>query len=276
MRSPSRILLNTPHIEIWPAALLRARSSADARLLARADRVLRRKHDGAFLAASGRSGLVPMRPRLAQEAGIEAALETLQGVRVDRTVARDARSLPLDDLSAEHAALGIPADYATSTGLDAVAEPDRLRLAGRDRYGRPLWLLAPAAAAWGRMRADAAREGVSLEAISGFRSRAYQRGIFARKLARGLAIEAILAVNAAPGHSEHHGGCAIDIGTADEPAAEENFEATPAFAWLQRHAKRHGFSLSYPRDNTHGVVYEPWHWRWRPSGAARTGAACLG
>ena len=49
----------------------------------------------------------------------------------------------------------------------------------------------------------------------------------------------------------------------DEPPAEESFETTPAFAWLSQHAARHGFSLSYPRGNPHGIVYEPWHWRFR-------------
>ena len=73
----------------------------------------------------------------------------------------------------------------------------------------------------------------------------------------------ILQVNAAPGYSEHHGGEALDIGTPGEPPAEESFETTPAFAWLSQHAARHGFSLSYPRDNPHGIVYEPWHWRFR-------------
>ena len=43
--------------------------------------------------------------------------------------------------------------------------------------------------------------------------------------------------------------------------AEASFEATPAFAWLQRNATRHRFHLSYPRDNPHGITYEPWHWR---------------
>jgi LAS superfamily LD-carboxypeptidase LdcB len=22
--------------------------------------------------------------------------------------------------------------------------------------------------------------------------------------------------------------------------------------------------MSYPRDNPHGIVYEPWHWCWQP------------
>ena len=68
-------------------------------------------------------------------------------------------------------------------------------------------------------------------------------------------------VNAAPGFSEHHSGLALDIGTQDEPPAEESFERTAAFAWLRDHAGEHGFVMSYPRDNPHGIVYEPWHWR---------------
>ena len=52
--------------------------------------------------------------------------------------------------------------------------------------------------------------------------------------------------------------CAITPG--DRPA-EESFEATAAFAWLGEYAGRHGFGLSYPRGNPHGIVYEPWHWR---------------
>ena len=64
-----------------------------------------------------------------------------------------------------------------------------------------------------------------------------------------------------PGWSEHHSGRALDISAPGEPAAEESFEATPAFAWLTTNAGAHGFTMSYPRDNPHGIVHEPWHWR---------------
>ena len=111
------------------------------------------------------------------------------------------------------------------------------------------------------MRGAALRDGVLLEAISGYRSHDYQLGIFERKRARGLEVDEILQVNAAPGYSEHHSGLALDIGTPDEPPAEESFERTPAFAWLREHAGEHDFAMSYPRDNPHGIVYEPWHWR---------------
>ena len=67
------------------------------------------------------------------------------------------------------------------------------------------------------MHGDAMRDGIVLEAISGYRSHDYQLGIFERKLARGQTVDEILAVNAAPGYSEHHGGRALDIGTPDEP-----------------------------------------------------------
>ena len=43
---------------------------------------------------------------------------------------------------------------------------------------------------------------------------------------------------------------------------EEEFERSDAFAWLTRRAGEFGFRMSYPRDNPHGVAYEPWHWAW--------------
>ena len=52
MRTRPTLLVNTADIELWPAWLLHARGSRDARLLARADYVLRRKRDGRYLAAS--------------------------------------------------------------------------------------------------------------------------------------------------------------------------------------------------------------------------------
>ena len=259
--SPRKLsLLNTEAIELSPASLLRPRGSADARTLARARWVLRRKRDGRFLAAELAEGLQPLVPRLAREPGLEAALDVL-----DSPSPRGARAmpaaLPLDRIGERLHGLGLEADaYAARTGLALVAEPDWLAFAGHDRWRRPLWLHPTARRAWHAMREAAAGDGVVLEAISGYRSHDYQLGIFERKRARGQALEQILTVNAAPGYSEHHGGNALDIGTTNEPPAEESFERTPAFAWLQEHAGDFGFVMSYPRDNPHGIVYEPWHW----------------
>lgn len=117
-----------------------------------------------------------------------------------------------------------------------------------------------AALAWRHMQRAAQTENIILDAISGYRGHAYQHGIFKRKLARGQTVQEILKVNAAPGYSEHHSGRAIDIGTPNEPPAEESFENTAAFSWLMKHAADFGFRLSYPRNNPHDIDYEPWHW----------------
>ena len=114
-------------------------------------------------------------------------------------------ALPLHRLVERLELLGVDAaGYEARTGLPQVPEPDRLALAGFDRYQRALWLAPGAANGWARMRIAAQRDGVALEAISGYRSHDYQLGIFERKLARGQAVPEILQVNAAPGYSEHH------------------------------------------------------------------------
>ena len=270
MRGRAARLRSTAGIEIWPGGLLRARSNRDARVLVRAHQVLRRKRDGRYLAALLAEGFMPLLPRWRQEAGIDEALAALDAHPGHlRPGIERIGELPLHRLHERLQALGIDAGgYARRTGLALVAEPEWLAFAGRDRFQRPLWLHVDAARGWGRLRDAAARDGVVLDAVSGYRSHDYQLGIFERKLARGDDIPAILQVNAAPGYSEHHSGRALDIGTPGEPPAEESFEATPAFAWLQANAGALGFTMSYPRGNPHGIVHEPWHWRF--DGPART------
>lgn len=255
MRLREQRLINTERVEAVPAWLARARGNATARRLAQSEWLLRRKSDGRFLAALAGESLQPLDPAaMAAHSGIGDALRAVArgfGVEVE-----------LDDGPGPYMALGIPDDYGEAHQLLPVVEPAELVHAGRDRYQRPLWLLAPAARAWQRMREAALADGVLLDAISGYRSHAYQLGIFARKLARGQTVEQILIVNAAPGYSEHHSGCAIDIGTRGEPAAEESFENTQAFEWLTQRAGEFGFTMSYPRGNPHGITYEPWHFRY--------------
>ena len=268
MRGQPNILINTPEIELWPGGLLRARSNHDARALSRARHVLRRNRDGCYLAVDLPEGVRPLVYRLRHEPGLGAALEALgtaarRRAGLSHSVESRIGELSLGRLHDRLQALGITTSYGERTGLTLIAEPDWLALAGFDRYRRPLWLHASAARAWTHLRDAALRDDVVLEAISGYRSHDYQLGIFERKRARGLSVDEILTVNAAPGYSEHHSGLALDIGAPGEPPAEESFEHTAAFAWLRDHASGYGFVMSYPRDNPHGIVYEPWHWCWR-------------
>ncbi len=261
MRALPRHLLNTPEIEAWPAGLLHARSNAHARRLALDAWLLRNKSDGHYLATVDHDGRLHAlaAPRRDGAAALAHAHDTVR--RHDGKSIHRSELLPIHGLAAKLDALGLDARaYSERSNLPLVPEPAVLALAGHDRYHRALWLDASAARAWQRMREAARADGVMLDAISGYRSHAYQLGIFARKRARGLSVEDILTVNAAPGFSEHHSGRALDIGTPEQLPAEEAFETTSAFAWLQAHANDHGFHLSYPRGNPHGIVYEPWHW----------------
>lgn len=162
----------------------------------------------------------------------------------------------------EAQALGIPRDYGRVHGLRLAREPLDLTCIGNDIHARAQWLAPRAARAFSRMRETAAADRIALQVVSAFRSAEYQLDIIKRKLERGQTIDEILRVSAAPGYSEHHSGRVVDLTTPGYAALEEEFENSPAFAWLREHASRFGFALSYPRDNPHGIAYEPWHWCW--------------
>lgn len=162
--------------------------------------------------------------------------------------------------------LGIAADVVRSRRLPLHGEARRLTPVGLGTDGRDKVLVPGAAAGWSAMREAAAGDGCELLLVSAFRSYAFQARLIRDKLAKGRAIDEILTVNAPPGCSEHHTGRAVDIGTPGCPPLEEDFERTPAFAWLAAHAAAFGFRMSYPRDNAEGYLHEPWHWCWHRPG----------
>lgn len=159
-------------------------------------------------------------------------------------------------------ALGVPRGYARRHRLRRAREPRHLAFIGYDTQGRTQWLSPQAAKAWLGMRGAAADAGIELQVVSAFRSVAYQLGILRRKLASGQTMEEILRVSAAPGYSEHHTGHALDLTAPGFAALESEFERSPAFDWLGANAASHGFRMSYPHGNPHGIAYEPWHWCW--------------
>lgn len=161
--------------------------------------------------------------------------------------------------------LGIPADYAQARTLRVQREPSKLVHAGRSPAGRSIQLTPRTAAAWEKMRRAADLDHVTLLPISGFRSVARQADLIRTKRESGEPIARILRVLAAPGCSEHHSGRALDIGCPGYTGLTPSFGRTRAFRWLKQHARRFGFSLSYPRHNRHRICYEPWHWCWRPA-----------
>ena len=115
------------------------------------------------------------------------------------------------------------------------------------------------------MIAQAKSENVQLGVISGFRTLADQDYLyFGLKAERGQNARTRAEVSAPPGYSEHHTGYAVDF--IDEDRSEthliESFENTPAFKWLEDNAAYYSFEMSFPKDNSSNVSYEPWHWRY--------------
>ncbi|HWM27354.1 MAG TPA: M15 family metallopeptidase [Woeseiaceae bacterium] len=159
-----------------------------------------------------------------------------------------------------HRDLGIPADYAALRKLPHYAEAADLVDVGPNLVGRMQRLTPEAADRWRRMTAAADKDGIRLLIVSGFRSFDYQAELIRKKLNAGQAIGEILKVNAAPGFSQHHTGMAIDVASPGSRPLTEEFEESDAFRWLTGNAGKFGFSLTYPRDNIWGFVYEPWHW----------------
>lgn len=166
------------------------------------------------------------------------------------------------------ASLGISDALLASKGLPFYSDARELALAETGSCGRQHLLIPQAAAAWQAMRAAARNDGIVLEIVSAFRDVEEQAQIIRDKLARGMAMEAILALSAPPGYSEHHTGRAVDVNTPGCAAREEPFEDTEAFRWLVEQAGRFGFGLSYPRGNALGFIYEPWHWFYLPGARA--------
>lgn len=164
------------------------------------------------------------------------------------------------------ASLGISDELLATKRLPHYPDAQELTVAETDADGRDYLLIPQAAEAWRTMKQAAHRDGIVIELVSAFRDIERQADIIRAKLAKGMPIETILTLSAPPGYSEHHTGRAVDINTPGCEATEEPFEHTDAFRWLVEHAVRFRFTLSYPRGNDLGFIYEPWHWCYQPAG----------
>ncbi len=158
--------------------------------------------------------------------------------------------------------LGIPADYGIRYRMCLQPEAKTLVPVGRDIFDRDQRLVPAAATAWTRLQTAASGHAIELKLVSAFRGVNYQANLFRRKLEQGQSIDDILKVSAPPGYSEHHSGQAIDVTTPGIKPLEPEFGETKAYRWLRSNAGIYGFKESYPRENRHGIAWEPWHWRY--------------
>jgi D-alanyl-D-alanine carboxypeptidase len=113
------------------------------------------------------------------------------------------------------------------------------------------------------LRRAAKANGTPVDVLVAYRSYARQAALF-KKRVQQEGRDSAISKTARPGHSEHQLGTTIDFRSEGQVDVSENWESTPAGAWMARNAWRYGFLMSYPRDREAVTCYryEPWHFRY--------------
>ncbi|MED0939848.1 M15 family metallopeptidase [Bacillus mobilis] len=126
------------------------------------------------------------------------------------------------------------------------------------------YLRKEAAEALERLFDLAKKEGIELNAVSGFRSYDYQKNLYANNVKR-KGQEHTDRFSAKPGHSEHQTGLTMDVSSKSaNNELELTFANTKEGKWLKENAYRAGFIIRYPKgkESITGYAYEPWHIRY--------------
>ncbi|GGD94315.1 M15 family metallopeptidase [Paenibacillus nasutitermitis] len=121
-----------------------------------------------------------------------------------------------------------------------------------------------AASALEKLFAGAKEDGITLKAVSGYRSYATQKAIFDRNKKLKGEKEAN-KTSARPGQSEHQTGLTMDVSSASVGySLEQSFGDTKEGKWLRSHAAEYGFIIRYPKgaEKLTEYSYEPWHVRY--------------
>jgi len=174
--------------------------------------------------------------------------------------------------------------YAFLTGkFDPVVHPDFVPVAGKYTDGDPYVLHQDTYAAFKKMHAAAAQDGVQLVMVSATRNFARQKQIWEAKWNGQRLLEgkekadvvypdpadrarAILRYSSMPGTSRHHWGTDIDLNALTNRHFEQG-EGKKVYDWLQANAAAFGFCQPYtPKGDArpNGYEEERWHWSYLP------------
>lgn len=152
----------------------------------------------------------------------------------------------------------LPDNYDYEGNLTTI--PDKYINGSLKQIDKDVWpyMQAMIEAAWA--------DGVKLYVWSPYRSYDTQNMLFQKQVNRckdrGIsadkAEEEAAKVVARPGTSEHHTGLAADFNMADD-----KFETTEMYKWMQEHAADYGFIMRYSgeKQSVTGVIHESWHYR---------------
>ncbi|XAS66168.1 M15 family metallopeptidase [Micrococcaceae bacterium Sec5.7] len=115
-----------------------------------------------------------------------------------------------------------------------------------------------------RLFSVAASAGITMTAVSGYRSYAAQSSLYSSYVvAYGQAYAE--TISARPGYSEHQTGLAMDLGNPNGACGlQACFAGTPSGSYAAANAWKYGFIIRYPDGLSAitGYTYEPWHLRY--------------
>ena len=145
--------------------------------------------------------------------------------------------------------------------LEEDYEPDNLETISKRFALEGMEMVSEAKNAFEDMAKDAEKEGLSIIAMSCYRSYNYQVKIY-NQYVKADGQEKVDTYSGRPGHSEHQTGLAVDV--YNGKVNYTKFESTKEFEWMNEHAYKYGFILRFPKDkeNETGYMYESWHYRY--------------
>ena len=117
--------------------------------------------------------------------------------------------------------------------------------------------------------------GLPVYLSSGYRSYDEQNYLYQRKIGQGYSADEAATIVARPGTSEHQTGLACDITDRYRETKDSSLENTETYHWLSEHCAEYGFVVRYPADKSGsadsitGIIYEPWHFRYVGTEAAK-------
>ena len=129
-------------------------------------------------------------------------------------------------------------------------------------------LVSEAKEAFETLSQEAKKDGMTIIAMSSYRSYDYQVNLY-NNYVKSDGKDAADTYSDRPGFSEHQTGLAVDIYNKELPYT--SFEETKEFEWMQKNAYKYGFILRFPKDkvNITGYQYEAWHYRYVGKKAAK-------
>lgn len=205
--------------------------------------------------------LMPLAPASATSSIAAPSEISTQALSVDSAVHIAARKIQRDpsrtDVFVNKSYPLSPKKYAPKT----VAVP-----------GTNVRLKSSASSAYTTMVKAAAKDGVKIRAVSGYRSYARQAELY-NYYTRIYGQSYASKISAVPGTSEHQTGLAIDVGNNNSACGlQACFADTPVGRWVAKNAHKYGFILRYPKgqESITGYSYEPWHFRYLGTSLAKS------